>query len=247
MILQDSFNEEIAILNFYSFTKIQDKDYLLYKILFQAKKKYIRGTVIISDEGFNGTISGEEKAIKLLLSDIIKISNTDNINTKLSFSNLHPFDKIKVKIKSEIVKLNVGYIDVAKHAATYIHSENWDNFINSEDVILIDTRNHYETKLGHFRKAIHPNTDSFRDFVYWLKSNKSLLSGNKKIAMYCTGGIRCEKATAYMKTAGYTQLFQLKGGILEYLANQSIEHKNWRGECFVFDSRVSITATNKIN
>ncbi|NRB10170.1 MAG: rhodanese-related sulfurtransferase [Rickettsiaceae bacterium] len=232
--------EKIAVLSFYSFTNISEPEYLIPKLLHTAKRKYIRGTIIVAEEGFNGSISGDEQNLNLLLEQLKKDSRATNINIKVNYCDKHPFSKIKVKLKNEIVAMKAGNIDAANNAGIYIAPKDWDEFISRDDVILIDTRNNYEILAGTFKGAIDPQTETFRDFPEWAQKNKETLK-DKKIAMCCTGGIRCEKSTAYMKELGLTDVYHLEGGILQYLEDTKNANNKWQGECFVFDDRGAVS------
>lgn len=231
----------IAVLSFYSFTNIEELEILLPKILLVGKKKYIKGTILIAKEGFNGSISGTSENVKFLVDEIIKITQAKEINVKINYCDLHPFQKLKVKIKKEIIAMATPDLDVTNLKGEYIDPKDWDNFINKDDVILVDTRNHYEIEAGTFKGAIDPMTETFKEFPDWVENNKKLLKG-KKIAMYCTGGIRCEKSTAYLKKLGYEEVYHLRGGILQYLEDTKNQNGVWKGECFVFDDRRGLTS-----
>lgn len=241
--MSDSKNS-IAVLSFYSFVAINEPEILLPKILLIAKKKYVKGTVIIAHEGFNGSISGKEEDLHLVVDNLRKLTKSEDINIKVNYCSAAPFSKIKVKLKNEIVSLKQGNIDVENLKGEYIEPKDWDQFIAQEDVIVIDTRNHYEIKAGAFKGAINPETETFRDFPAWVRNNPQVFEG-KKIAMCCTGGIRCEKSTAFMKTLGYKDVYHLKGGILQYLEDTHNKSGNWRGDCFVFDDRGAVDAELK--
>jgi len=238
--LENQNNEySVAVLSFYSFVNLPEPEKILPKILLIAKKKYIKGTIIIAQEGFNGSISGEEANLHLLVEKLRNLTNPKDINIKVNYCTKQPFTKIKVKLKDEIVSMRSGSIDVENLKGEYIEASDWDQFIKESDVVVVDTRNSYEVKAGSFKKAIDPHTENFRDFPEWAKSNKELFE-NKKIAMFCTGGIRCEKSTAYMKTLGYEKIYHLKGGILQYLEDTKNKNGVWEGDCFVFDDRGAV-------
>jgi len=238
--LENQNNEySVAVLSFYSFVNLPEPEKILPKILLIAKKKYIKGTIIIAQEGFNGSISGEEANLHLLVEKLRNLTNPKDINIKVNYCAKQPFTKIKVKLKDEIVSMRSGSIDVENLKGEYIEASDWDQFIKESDVVVVDTRNSYEVKAGSFKKAIDPHTENFRDFPEWAKSNKELFE-NKKIAMFCTGGIRCEKSTAYMKTLGYEKIYHLKGGILQYLEDTKNKNGVWEGDCFVFDDRGAV-------
>lgn len=233
-------DNQIAVLSFYCFTTICAPEEILPKILFIAKRKRIRGTVILAHEGFNGSISGSESDLRLLVSKITEYTNADNIESKVNYCNNHPFSKIKVKIKEEIVTMRSGDIDVNALKGDYIEPKDWDEFINKDDVVVIDTRNSYEVDMGSFKNALDPSTSDFKEFPNWARNNSEVFK-DKKIAMFCTGGIRCEKSTAFMKQLGYNEVYHLKGGILQYLEDTGNKNNQWQGECFVFDDRISVT------
>ncbi len=229
----------VAVLSFYSFVNLPELEILLPKILLISKKKYIRGTIIIAHEGFNGSISGKEDNLHLVIEELRSLTNPKDINIKVNYCSTQPFSKIKVKIKNEIVSMKSGEIDVENLKGNYIETTDWDQFIKGSDVVVVDTRNSYEVKVGSFQKAIDPHTETFREFPEWAEKNSELFK-NKKIAMFCTGGIRCEKSTAYMKTLGYEQVFHLRGGILQYLEDTKNKNGAWTGDCFVFDDRGAV-------
>lgn len=237
-------NDQVAILSFYSFTNIENTDILLPKILLITKKKYVRGTIIIAQEGFNGSISGSEENVKLVVDEIRKMTDAQDINIKINYSDIQPFSRIKVKIKNEIVSLKYGSLDVENLKGEYIETHDWDNFIQRDDVITIDTRNDYEVKVGTFKHAVDPKTKTFREFPEWTKANIDSLK-NKKVAMFCTGGIRCEKSTALLKQMGIEEVYHLKGGILQYLEDTNNSNNMWQGECFVFDDRGAVSTDLK--
>ncbi len=201
----------------------------------------IRGTILLAQEGINGTVSGSEQAIKALYDWFEKQPGLNNIAHKESFHELQPFNRTKVKLKKEIVTLGVDGIDPQKIVGTYTKPKDWNAFISDENVLVIDTRNDYEVEVGTFKNAINPKTSTFREFPQYVKENLDLnRDKKKKIAMYCTGGIRCEKSTAYLKTLGFDEVYHLEGGILKYLEEVPAEESLWEGECFVFDERITV-------
>ena len=232
------------ILSFYEFCDL-DVDKVTKnknKIFETSKNNSILGTIILSIEGINGTVSGSSESIDILNQLIKDLGYKCNI--KFSASEKKPFKRLKVKIQKEIVTfMNLG--KSAKNTGTFIAPEDWDDFISNEDVKLIDVRNFYETVIGKFPKSIDPNTETFTDFIDYIDKE---LSSNKdqKIAMYCTGGIRCEKASSYMKDIGFNNIFQLEGGIINYLNKVEENKGSWDGECFVFDERVSLKYNSEI-
>ena len=227
----------IKVFGFYKFFRINSLEkskVLLNKILI---KKKIRGTIIISKEGINGTVSGKSQDVKSLISKIKKHFSLNSFDsTNQSNCTFQPFHKPKVKIKKEIVPMNMILSKKIKKKDSHVDPKNWNKLIKNEKTIVIDARKPFEYKIGSFDRAINPNIKNFRDFPKYLKKLKK----NKSIAMFCTGGIRCEKASVYLEKKGFNNIYQLKGGILNYI--KSIKNKNslWRGECFVFDNRVSL-------
>ncbi|AFB20701.1 oxygen-dependent tRNA uridine(34) hydroxylase TrhO [Rickettsia canadensis] len=232
-------NEKIAILSTYSFVNIEEPANLIPKLLLIAKRKYVRGTILLSKEGFNGSFSGSYKNVNLVLEELIKLTGPKDVNVKINYSDFHPFQKLKVRLKKEIVAMNVDGLNVDLFKGEYIESKDWDSFITKQDVIVIDTRNDYEVEIGTFKTAINPYTKTFKQFPAWVHQNEKLLKG-KKIAMFCTGGIRCEKSTSLLKSIGYDDVYHLKGGILQYLEDTQNKNNLWQGECFVFDDRRAV-------
>ena len=225
-----------AFYKFLNLTKYKDLKKPLDKFLI---KNRITGTILIAHEGINGTISGSEKAIIDLLEFLKKELKLKNIDYKLSYSNENPFYRTKVRLKKEIVTMGQTSIKPQHLTGTYIEPELWNNLIEDNDTILIDTRNEYEIGIGTFKNSINPHTKSFRDFPAFADKNLNPKK-HKKVAMFCTGGIRCEKSTAYLKQKGFEQVYHLKGGILNYLKKIPKKESKWIGECFVFDNRVSV-------
>jgi len=232
------------ILSFYEFNEVTLDKVTKNKnnILEFSKSNSILGTILLSIEGINGTVSGSPKSIDALSGLLNDLGYKCNI--KFSMSEKKPFKRIKVKIQKEIVTfMDLG--KSAKNTGKFIHPEDWDEFISKEDVKLIDVRNFYETVIGKFPKAIDPNTQTFTEFINYI--DKELSSDkDQKIAMYCTGGIRCEKASSYMKDIGFKNIYQLEGGIINYLNTIRKEDGSWDGECFVFDERVSLKYNSEV-
>ncbi|MCC8418572.1 MAG: rhodanese domain-containing protein [Rickettsia endosymbiont of Glossina mortisans submortisans] len=232
-------NEKIAILSAYSFVNIEEPANLIPKLLLIGKKKYVRGTILLANEGFNGSFSGSYEYVNLVLEELIKLTYPKDVNVKINYSDVHPFHKLKVRLKKEIVAMNVEDLNVDLFKGEYIEPKDWDEFITKQNVIVIDTRNDYEVEVGTFKSAINPNTRTFKQFPAWVQQNQELLKG-KKIAMVCTGGIRCEKSTSLLKSIGYEEVYHLKGGILQYLEDTQNKNNLWQGECFVFDDRRAV-------
>ncbi len=238
-------NDKIEIYSFYRFIEIKDKKSLKLKLDSFIANLSIKGTILIADEGINASISGNKADLKYILDYIKRVLKIRKIFLKINLINNHPFNKIKVRLKKEIVSLGIDKLSVDQKKVKYIHPKHWDNFINNNDIVCIDTRNLYEITIGNFKNSINPKTKSFREFPENFKNLK--LKKEQKIAMYCTGGIRCEKASTFLKSKGFKNVYQLKGGILGYLSynEKSSKKNNWQGECFVFDQRV--TVNKKLN
>ena len=200
----------------------------------------IRGTLLIAREGINGTVAGEESAVRALVAHLEAIPALAGLDVKYSLAEKMPFHRMKVRLKREIVTMGVENIDPSRQAGAYVEAADWNALVSDPATVVIDTRNDYEVALGTFRNALDPGTKSFAEFPRWAEARREEFSG-RKVAMFCTGGIRCEKATAYMRVLGVEQVFHLKGGILKYLEDVPQEESLWQGECFVFDERVSVT------
>jgi UPF0176 protein len=201
----------------------------------------IKGTLLLAAEGLNGTVAGTQSGIAALIAFIeaIPALREQNIELKYSTASQMPFNRMKVRLKKEIVTMGVEGIDPLQSVGAYVQPEDWNALIDDENTILIDTRNDYEYAIGTFKGAIDPKTKTFREFPQWVEDHRGDLEG-KKIAMFCTGGIRCEKATAFVKGLGFDDVYHLKGGILNYLDDMPASDSRWYGECFVFDERVSV-------
>uniref|UniRef100_A0A6H1ZH43 Putative rhodanese domain-containing protein n=1 Tax=viral metagenome TaxID=1070528 RepID=A0A6H1ZH43_9ZZZZ len=204
----------------------------------------VRGTILVAHEGVNGTIAGPEEAIERVLAGLRAVSGFADPDVKYSTASAMPFHRLKVRVKPEIVTLGLPDLDPAANAGTYVTPRDWNALIADPDTVVIDTRNDYEGEVGAFAGAVQPNTRSFRDFPDWFRhEGRALLDrpgGRPKVAMYCTGGIRCEKATAFLKAEGIADVFHLQGGVLRYLETVPEADSLWRGECFVFDERVAV-------
>ncbi len=200
----------------------------------------IKGTLLLASEGINGTVAGSRAAIDTLIAWLRDQPEFSGLEHKESFAETMPFHRMKVRLKREIVTMGVPDTDPLTIVGTYVDAHDWNALIADPETVVIDTRNAYEVAVGTFRGAIDPETETFREFPDWVARNENRLRGKKKIAMFCTGGIRCEKATAFMKTHGYDDVYHLKGGILKYLEEVPQEQSLWDGECFVFDERVSV-------
>jgi UPF0176 protein len=200
----------------------------------------IKGTLLLAPEGINGTVAGSADAIDRLMTWLAAVPEFEGMEVKFSEASEMPFHRMKVRLKHEIVTMGVEGLDPARGAGTYVAPQDWNALIADPDTILVDTRNDYEVELGTFQGAIDPKTASFRGFPAWIAAHREELEG-RKVAMFCTGGIRCEKATTYLKSIGLEEVYHLKGGILKYLEDVPASESLWKGECFVFDERVSVT------
>ena len=231
---------KFQIISFYRFVRIKDKTLIKKKIGTFIKEKFVRGTILIANEGINGSISGNNEDLEIILKFIKRNLHVRNLNLKINEVNFLPFNRLKIRLKNEIVSLGKGYINSNLIGNNYVNPSNWNLLLEEKNLILIDLRNEYEIKIGKFKNAINPKTKTFREFPS--KLDKLNLKKNDRIAMYCTGGIRCEKASRYLTNKGFKNILQLKGGILNYLdytSNNNIKSK-WNGECFVFDNRVTV-------
>ena len=230
------------IASLYKFVNIKNPKILKDKIYKLSEINKIKGTLLISREGLNGTIAGKINNVSLFIKEIKSIRSFSNIDVKYSSHSKSPFLRIKVKLKKEIVTMGVNNINPNSQSGKYLNPDQWNKFIKDPDVFVIDTRNDYEIKIGRFENSINPMTKNFREFPDWVNyfSKKFKKKKNIKIAMYCTGGIRCEKSTSLMKNYGFTNVYHLKGGILNYLKSIPKNKSLWQGECFVFDDRVSL-------
>jgi UPF0176 protein len=223
----------------YKFVALPNYGSIRHPLLKVMTDNNVYGTLLLASEGINGTISSTREGIDAVLSWLDQQPGLDNIDTKESWDTEIPFYRTKVKLKKEIVTMGVEGIDPKQVVGTYVKPKDWNDLISDPDVVLVDTRNDYEVEIGTFKGAIDPQTTSFREFPQWAKDNLGA-SKNKKVAMFCTGGIRCEKSTAYMKEQGFDEVYHLQGGILKYLEQVPQEQTLWQGECFVFDNRVAV-------
>lgn len=223
----------------YKFVALENYKFIREPLLKVMKDNNICGTLLLAHEGINGTISGSRESIDSIIEWLEKQPGLDSLALKESQSEDQPFKRTKVKLKKEIVTMGIEDIDPRKVVGTYIEPKDWNDLINDPDVLLVDTRNDYEYAVGTFKNAVNPNTVSFREFPEYVQKNLDSKK-HKKVAMFCTGGIRCEKSTAYMKQQGFEDVYHLKGGILKYLEEVPKEETTWQGECFVFDDRVTV-------
>ena len=228
------------VYSFYRFKDIKNKKAIKLKLEKYISNKVIRGTILVADEGMNGSISGSKDDLLNVIKFIKKLLCIKKLDIKINSVEFLPFNKIKIRLKREIVSLGKGIITISNKTNKFIDPSKWDNFIKQRKVKLIDLRNTYEIDIGKFKRAINPHTNNFREFPKQFEKMK--IRKNDTIAMYCTGGIRCEKAAGYLKQKGYKNIYQLKGGIISYLSHfRDKEIKTqWNGECFVFDNRITI-------
>ena len=236
---KDAGKAEFQVAAFYKFAPLDDIDSMQQALRQVCEDAGLLGTILLADEGINGTIAGTSAGVDSLFRRLRQYPVLEDIHAKLSWCDRNPFYRMKVRLKKEIVTLGVKGIDPPSQAGEYIAPENWNALISRPDVRLVDTRNDYEVNLGSFEGAENPGTKSFREFPAWVESH---LGDDKEqaVAMFCTGGIRCEKSTALLKEMGYRKVYHLEGGILNYLENIPLEESMWQGDCFVFDNRVTV-------
>jgi UPF0176 protein len=243
-------NSRLLVAAFYAFTPLDDKrrETLLSSLPTLARDGSVLGSVLVAHEGVNGTISGPESAVDAVLdhlraSLVLGNDHYARLEVKRSWANKPVFRRFKARRKKEIVTIGVNSVDPRTSVGTYVEANNWNALVDDPDTLVIDTRNSYETAIGTFEGAIDPSTESFRDFPQWAESTLRPLieqKGSKRIAMFCTGGIRCEKASSYLQQQGFGEVHHLRGGILKYLEQVPETESRWRGECFVFDQRVAL-------
>ena len=232
-------SEPFRVAALYRFCRIERHEEMRAPLLELCRAQGVKGTLLLAQEGINGTVAGSESAIDALLAFLERRLGLSGLEIKYSAASEMPFHRMKVRLKQEIVTMGVDGIDPAD-AGAYVEPRDWNRLAADPDTILVDTRNDYEVALGSFAGAVDPATGSFREFPGWADANRERFAG-RKVAMFCTGGIRCEKATAYMRSIGIEDVYHLRGGILKYLEDVPAEESLWRGECFVFDERVSVT------
>ena len=229
----------IRVAALYRFTSFADPAVLQAPLLDVCTANGVFGTLLLAREGINGTIAGSDDGVAAVLDHIRALPGCADLAPRESRAAEMPFHRMKVRLKREIVTIGEPDIDPVGAAGTYVTPEDWNALIADPDTIVVDTRNDYEVRIGTFDRAVDPATATFRDFPDWVRANRVMLEG-KKVAMFCTGGIRCEKATAFVKGEGFDEVYHLKGGILGYLETVPPEQSLWHGECFVFDQRVAV-------
>ena len=230
---------QVVVCAIYKFVTLDNYVDLKPPLLNFMASNNVRGTLLLANEGINGTVAGSRKDIDALLNYLRSDDRLAELSYKESFTEEMPFLRTRVKLKKEIVTMGVEGIDPKHVVGTYVKPKDWNALISDPDVVLVDTRNDYEVQVGTFKNALNPDTESFREFPQYVKDNLDPKK-NKKVAMYCTGGIRCEKSTAYLKEQGFEEVYHLEGGILKYLEEVPEDDTLWEGECFVFDERVTV-------
>ncbi|MCK0098089.1 rhodanese-related sulfurtransferase [Qipengyuania sp. S6317L1] len=225
----------------YCFTPFDDPAAIREPLLALCEEAGTKGTLLLAHEGINGTIAGSDNAIGAVVDHIRSLPGCERLEVKYSTASEEPFARMKVRLKREIVTMGEPGVDPRASVGRYVAPEDWNALISDPDTIVIDTRNDYEVAVGTFEGAVDPETTSFREFPKWFRDNREeLLEGKKKVAMFCTGGIRCEKSTSFLRGEGVDEVYHLKGGILKYLETVPEDESKWHGDCFVFDERVTV-------
>ena len=227
-----------SIASFYYFAYLANPEVVRESLRQVCEDNHINGTILVATEGINGTIAGSQAAIDTVLCHIRDDDRLAGLEEKGALSDSDPFLRLKVRLKKEIVTLGVGDVDSVAHTGHHVPAVAWNDLISDPDTIVIDTRNDYEYAIGTFEGAVNPETRSFREFPAWIDAHPEFKG--KRLAMFCTGGVRCEKATAYLREHGFDEVYQLEGGILKYLETIEEPTSMWDGECYVFDRRVSV-------
>ena len=228
---------------FYGFTAMEGLPALQQELKALAEQGSVRGTILLAEEGVNGTISGPDAGVTAVLDRLRQLPGLEGLEAKFSRAEQQTFHRLKVRLKREIVTMGCPTVKPAEQVGTYVPPEQWNALIADPDTLVVDTRNRYEVEVGSFAGAIDPGTESFREFPAWVEQTLRPLveeTQPKAIAMFCTGGIRCEKSTAYLLQQGFENVHHLQGGILRYLEEIPEERSSWQGECYVFDQRVSV-------
>ena len=231
--------KKYIIASFYKFVPLHDFETMKVPLLAAMKAHNIWGTIILAHEGVNGSFAGSPEEVAALSDYLRQDPRLSDLYFKETYDDLMPFEKAKVKFRKEIVTLGVPGIDPLQSTGTRVSPEEWNHLISDPTVVVVDTRNDYEVELGTFKYAMNPKTENFRDFPDYVNTNL-LDKKDQKIAMFCTGGIRCEKSTAYLQSLGFKEVYQLEGGILNYIDTMPTEDSLWEGSCFVFDERIAI-------
>lgn len=231
--------KKYKIAAFYKFVTLEDYKELRKPFLNECSKYDLKGTIILALEGINATIAGTKEAVDSFLKYLSSDIRLSHINYKFSYDDEVPFYRMKVKLKKELIQIGIDGINPNEKVGTYVDPKDWNELVNNSEVLLVDTRNNYEVEVGTFKGAIKPDINNFREFPDYVRVNLNPMK-HKKVAMFCTGGIRCEKASSFMMNEGFEQVYHLKGGILKYLEDVPSEESIWEGECFVFDNRTSV-------
>ena len=237
--IQSSGEMSQVVATFYKFVKLPDCAEKRDVLLRYCQAQGIKGTILLATEGINGTLAGSREAIDAVLSVLRSDPRLVDLEHKESYADSPPFDRMKVRLKKEIVTLGLPEIDPSDRVGTYVSPREWNALISDPEVTVIDTRNDYEVSIGTFQRAQNPQTASFRQFPDFVHNHLNPTK-HKKVAMFCTGGIRCEKATAFLMAQGFQEVYHLKGGILKYLEEVPEDESLWQGECFVFDQRIAV-------
>ena len=232
-------NQPITVSTFYSFVPLTDAQSLRSPILERMHELDIRGTITLASEGINATISGAAEAIEALMDFLLSKITFTTPTRRESYIGAQPFKRTKVKVKRELISIGVPTFP-AQCVGTYVQPKDWNALITAPDIIVIDTRNDYEFDLGHFEGAVNPATRDFKQMVAFTQTHLMPVTNRRRIAMYCTGGIRCDKYSSYLVSLGFTDVFHLHGGILAYLEQIPASESRWKGDCFVFDERVGV-------
>jgi len=230
---------QVTVCALYKFVRLENFEALKAPLLTTMENNGVKGTLLLANEGINGTIAGTQQGIDVVLNFLRSDTRLAQLSVKESFHQDNPFQRTKVKLKKEIVTMGIEGIDPNQVVGTYVKPQDWNALISDPEVLLVDTRNDYEVEIGTFENALNPDTTSFREFPEYVKQNLDK-NKHKKVAMFCTGGIRCEKSTAYLKEQGFEDVYHLEGGILKYLEEVPAAETMWQGECFVFDGRVAV-------
>lgn len=233
----------ILVAALYKFVELADFSQMQAPLFAFCDKRGIKGTLLLAREGINGTIAGPEQAMREVLAHLREDPRLATLEHKESWAEAMPFYRLKIKLKREIVTMGVPDIEPTTMAGAYVPPEQWNALIDDPEVVVVDVRNDYEVSIGTFRGAVNPNTTSFSEFPEWVRQQSEeggVLADGARVAMFCTGGIRCEKSTAYLRSQGFDEVYHLQGGILKYLETVPADQSLWDGQCFVFDERVSV-------
>jgi UPF0176 protein len=237
---QENYQKNLVVVAaLYKFVSLPDYQQLQQRLLNFCQQQGIKGTILLAAEGINGTIAGSRTGIDQVLGFLRSDTRLADLEHKESYTNTSPFEKMKVRLKKEIVTLGLPIVNPNEKVGKYVEPKEWNDLISDPEVTVIDTRNDYEVSIGTFKRAENPQTEIFREFPEFVSQNLDPKK-HKKVALFCTGGIRCEKATSYMLSQGFEEVYHLKGGILKYLEEVPQEESLWEGECFVFDERVAV-------